>query len=176
MSFSDPMRALRHLLVNIVSRAVVKLVDDDAKMQLLQIEALKGEVRDRAERFQNYGFTSVPLPGAEAVVIFPGGQREHPLVIAVDDRRYRLKALAAGEVALYTDQGDYVHLKRDGNIEIKASTEVVLDVPLVTMTGDLTVNGTVTGETDVIADGISGKNHVHSGVQGGPSNTGAPVP
>jgi len=79
-------------------------------------------------------------------------------------------------VALYTDQGDYVHLKRNGNIAIKASTEVVLDVPLVTMTGDLTVNGTVTGAVDVIADGISGKGHVHSGVQGGPSNTGAPVP
>lgn len=34
--------------------------------------------------------------------------------------------------------------------------------------------GLITSETDVIAGGISGKTHVHGGVQGGPSDTGVP--
>jgi len=41
--------------------------------------------------------------------------------------------------------------------------------------GNVNVNGTVTASTDVIGGGKSLKSHVHSGVQGGSSNTGTPV-
>ncbi|WP_431477838.1 phage baseplate assembly protein domain-containing protein [Massilia eburnea] len=61
---------------------------------------------------RNTGFTSVPKPGAEGVVVFVGGNRDHGLVIAVEDRRFRLKGLASGEVAIYDDQGQKVHLTR----------------------------------------------------------------
>ncbi len=44
-----------------------------------------------------------------------------------------------------------------------------------TFSGDITSTGTVTGNTDVIGGGKSLKTHVHSGVQAGGSNTGAPV-
>ncbi|MEY2838928.1 MAG: hypothetical protein RJB60_1227, partial [Pseudomonadota bacterium] len=38
-----------------------------------------------------------------------------------------------------------------------------------------TVAGTLTGTTDVVFAGKSGKNHAHSGVQSGPQQSGAPV-
>lgn len=38
--------------------------------------------------------------------------------------------------------------------------------------GDITATGTITGQTDVLADGISGKSHTHPGDSGG--TTGAP--
>jgi len=44
----------------------------------------------------------------------------------------------------------------------------------VSILGDVDITGTVTVSEDVIAAGISLVNHVHGGVQGGPSNTGAP--
>jgi len=43
-----------------------------------------------------------------------------------------------------------------------------------TQTGNQSVTGLVTVSEDVIAAGISLVNHVHGGVQGGPSNTGGP--
>lgn len=106
------LRPLRTQLSNMVARAVVRLADDAKKMQVLQVVILDGETREGVERFQPYGLTSVPLDGAEAVVLAVGGRRDHLLAVVVDDRRHRKKDLAAGEVALYTDEGASVHLKR----------------------------------------------------------------
>jgi len=44
----------------------------------------------------------------------------------------------------------------------------------VSILGDVDITGLVTVSEDVIAAGISLVNHVHGGVQAGPSNTGAP--
>jgi phage baseplate assembly protein V len=123
-------------IANLVSRAIVKRVDDGKKVQALQLGLLHDETRDNVERFQNYGFTSVPLAGAEAVVLFVGGYRDHGLTVMVDDRRYRLTGLAAGEVAIYTDEGDRVVLQRGGTITVTASTKVVVDAPLVELSGN----------------------------------------
>jgi phage baseplate assembly protein V len=62
------------------------------------------------------------------VVLFAGGRRDHGLVVAVDDRRYRKKDLEAGEVALYHKDGASILLKADGSIEVtpKSGQNVVL--------------------------------------------------
>jgi phage gp45-like len=73
-----------------------------------------GETIANREYFQHYGFTSRPLPGAEIIIIREGN---HFVSIASDDRRYRV-AVEAGEVAIYTDEGDKVHFKRGKNIEV----------------------------------------------------------
>ncbi len=100
-----------------IGRCVVDLVDDSQLEQVIQAKLLDGEIRT-LERYQQYGFTSVPFARAEGICAFIGGNRDHGIVIATGDRRYRLKALAAGEVALYDDQGQKVHLKRNKEIEI----------------------------------------------------------
>lgn len=102
-------RRLRLLL----SRGVLVLVDDALKLQRVQVTLL-GDAPAWAERFQQYGYTSHPLPGAEAIVASISGARAHLVALAVDDRRYRLVGLAEGEVALYDDQGQSVHLTRAG--------------------------------------------------------------
>lgn len=132
-----------------VSRAVVQLINDGAKMQELQVLLLSDELRARVERFQNYGFTSVPLAGAEALVVSVGGSRSHPVAVAVDDRRYRKRDLQPGETAIYTDEGDYVLLKRGRVVEVKAGTKVLIDAPLAECTGDLHVMGNITCDHDI---------------------------
>jgi phage baseplate assembly protein V len=112
---------------NMVSRGVVQLVDDGTKIQTIQADLLEGETRDDIERVQNYGFTSVPKSGAEAVVIFVGGTRDHGLAVAVDDRRYRKTGLQPGEVAVYRDNGDSIVLKSDGSIEINSTGAIKLN-------------------------------------------------
>lgn len=116
-------------------RAVVKLVYDDPRMQELQVAIFSGEIRDRVERWQDYGFTSHPFPQAEAIVLALGGNTDHCAVIKVDDRRYRLKSLAEGEVSIFDDQGQAIHLKRDKTIHIYGTDHLVADVA-----EDVTVN------------------------------------
>lgn len=134
-----------------VSRGVIRLVNDSLKVQGVQIALLADETHDQVERFQNYGMTSVPLEGAEGVFLSVGGSRDHGIVIAVDDRRYRLKGLKPGEVALYDDQGQAVHLKRgkklhiygSDEVTVEAAVKVILDTPELHVTGDITSDGDI---------------------------------
>lgn len=102
-----------------IGRAVISAVDDSKNIQLMKIDLLADETKEGVERFQNYGFTSYPKAGAEGLVLFVGGDRDHGIVVNVDDRRFRLKNLAEGEVALFTDEGDKIHFKRGNVIEIQ---------------------------------------------------------
>jgi phage baseplate assembly protein V len=104
------------------TRGRMALVNDAKKLQQVQVELLADETKDDVERFQQYGFTSVPLEGAEALVVFLGGGRDHGIVFAIDDRRYRLTKLEAGDVALYTDEGTSIILTRDRTIKISCDT------------------------------------------------------
>lgn len=145
-----------------IARAILRVVDDSLPIQAVQADLLSGETRDRVERMQEYGFTSVPLPGCRGIALFVGGDRSHGAVIATEDNRYRKKGLDAGEVAIYTDEGDSIYLKRGRIIQITAANGVVVNAPTVTVASG-----------DVIASGISLVNHVHPGCQGG--TTGAPM-
>src|SRR4051812_8058086 len=119
------LQPIRRQINAIVARAVVTVITDTKKLQQLQLAVLEGETRDLCERFQEYGFTSVPLAGAEAVVLFVGGRRDHPLVIAVDDRAYRKTGLQPGECALYNHQGAYVLVKTGPGVEVNAPVNLV---------------------------------------------------
>lgn len=168
-------------LRTLIGRALINLIDDTKKCQQLQLQLLADEVRSNAENYQHYGFTSHTFAGAEAIVVFVGGDRSHPVVIATEDRRYRKKDLVEGEVALYTDEGDYVLLKRGRIVEVKAGTELRVDAPDATFTGNLHVEGEITCDGNV--SDLNGSmqemrgvynTHKHTGVQTGGGTTGNP--
>lgn len=139
-------RRLRLLL----SRGVLKLIEDGSGLQSVQVTLL-GEKPAWAERFQQYGMTSVPHGGAEALVAAVGGARAHLVAIAVDDRRYRMASLKTGEVAIYDDLGQSVHLTREGIVITGAGLPLAfVDCPLVTMDGDLEVAGEVRDHTSTM--------------------------
>lgn len=126
---ATPLDAARRIY-NHFTRGTLKKANDSPKMQEVDLDLLADESKTKVERIQNYGITSVPLPekdndSAEVVIAFIGGLRDHPVVIAIDDRRYRLKGLKDGEVALYDDQGQVVHLTRDG---LKLETPKKIDI------------------------------------------------
>ena len=186
---------MRKLRLNI-GTGLLKLVDDARKIQQVQITLLDGEVRSNVNRMQDYGFTSVPLEGAEALLAAVGGNRDHLIAIRVDDGRHRKKGLTAGEVALYSDEGDYILLKRGRiievlagtklkvtapEVEIIASTKVTITSPTVEMSGTLAVQGNITSQATITGNSVrtaSGKileSHTHGSVQNGPGITGAPT-
>lgn len=161
---------------NILARGLVALGNSASKLQSLQLRLLADEVKDNVEHLEPYGFTACPLAGAEALAGFIGGDRSHAVVIVVADRRFRLQGLKSGEVALYTDEGDFIHFKRGRIIDIetvtlniKATESVNFDTPLISTTGRIESAG------DQIAAGISQVNHAHDGVKQGTEQSGPPV-
>lgn len=108
------MSGLAERVRGMIGRAIVGLVNDAAKLQALQVTMLADQTVDEVEHFQHYGFTSVPHAGAEGIALALAGSTGHTVVINVDDRRYRVKNLASGEVVIYDDLGHQVHLTRAG--------------------------------------------------------------
>jgi phage baseplate assembly protein V len=128
------------------ARAYIAAVNDAGPIQTMRLSALlAGETPDGVARLQNYGFTSVPLAGAvDAAAVFLLGKRSLPLIIAADDRRYRVKGLDGGEVCVYTDLGQQLYLSRAGTVVKGGGLPITIqDTPSVTIQGDLLVTGKV---------------------------------
>lgn len=190
--------------IRLAFRGVVTLVKAAGAVQLVQMDALQGEQLQDAELFQHYGLTSNPPAGTMAIVLPIGGRTAHGIIIATEHGTYRLKGLASGEIALYDDQDQKVHITRAGividgagkPINIQNTPSVTMTTPIVHATGAMTIDGLLTVGGGMTINGGSGNtvngnlattgtlsnngknvgsSHAHSGVQAGGSNTGAPV-
>lgn len=162
------LQPVQRRVMNMLARGIIEATYDDKELQRLQVTLLADEVMDKVERLEEYGLSSRPLPGAEVLMASVGGDRSNGIVIRVADRRYRIKNMAAGEVALYTDEGDTIHFKRGRKIEITAgvkvkvtapeveviaSTKVKLTTPLVEASGNLSVTGSITSGGNMTSGG-----------------------
>ncbi len=112
--------ALRRRISLMIGYCVITAVDDTGGLQQLQLKALADEVMDLRARLQEYGFTSRPHPGADAILVSLGGNRTNTVVIAVDDRRYRLKLENEGDVAVYSSGENYLIMRANGDIDCRA--------------------------------------------------------
>lgn len=139
---------IKRRVMLVIGRGVLQALKDGGNMQTMQISLLDGELLDGVERVQNYGMTSVPHPGAEAAAVFLQGDRNHGLILAVDDRRYRLTGLEDGEVAMYDDQGQKVHL---GRSKTEITTGDTGNPVQIDTDGDVQV--TAGGNAEVAAEG-----------------------
>ncbi|MCW3482113.1 phage baseplate assembly protein V [Neisseriaceae bacterium JH1-16] len=151
-------------------RGVLAQVNSQSPVQLVQTDALAGERLQDSELFQHYGFTSTPLPGTMAVVLPLGGQTSHGIVVATEHGSYRLKALQPGEVALYTDEGAKIVLKRGRVIEtecdvfrvncksweVNASSKAAFTTPQLTASAELVAQGQISGNGGMAIQGGSG--------------------
>ena len=146
-----------------IGRAVLASIKDSTGIQTAQLSLLAGETKEM-ERFQNYGFTSVPIAGAEGLCVFVGGNREHGICLSLDDRAFRVKNLGQGEVAVYDSTGTKIHLKNNGEVQVVAATKVDIDSAAVEI-GDGVLEKVFKAETFQAFFNA----HVHVG------NLGAPV-
>ncbi len=108
---------LQRSLSRLWSRAIVQGVNSAIACQQVDVAMIAGETKAGMEYLEPYAFTSTAHSGAEGVALFLSGDRSHGIVINVADRRHRLKGLQRGEVAIYTDEGDSIVLKRGRLIE-----------------------------------------------------------
>lgn len=164
---------LRRGLGLMLGRAVINLVNDAGDLQLIQVSRLADETADGLERFGEYGLTSNPPAGSEAIVASMGGVRSHGIVIAVENRQWRFKGLPAGGVAMYDDQGQVFKMTTAGTelittlpITVHSTASVAINAPDVTVTADtatvdadtvhLTGDGQLDGDCNVNGNCVLG--------------------
>lgn len=147
-----------------VARAVVRGMDESGGLRRLNISILADEVKDGVEHFEAYGISSRPLPDAEALVVFLGGNRDHAVALSVTDRRYRPKDLEPGEVVIFDDQEQEIRIKRDGIFITTTRPDgvnITTTKATVTATGDVSVDSAT--KVVVVAP------EIHLGGEGGPA-------
>lgn len=176
---------LQRGLARLWSRAVVQRLNSTPACQQVDFAMIAGDTKAGMEYLEPYGFTSTAHSGAEGVALFLAGDRSHGIVINVADRGYRLKGLKSGEVAIYTDEGDSIVLKR-GRL-IKATTEtfilnakgkVVINTALIGTPGAIKAEKSITSTAEV-QDKVGSlstmkkqyNSHAHSGDSGGMTGT-----
>ena len=120
----DAIRRLWHRVQSIVARARLPLVDDAGPIQLVQTRIIGDEVKDKVPRMAEYGFSSNPPTGSDAIVLFLAGERSSGVVIATGNQRYRFKGLASGDVVVHDDRGRHVLFSADGII-VEGNTDPI---------------------------------------------------
>jgi phage gp45-like len=138
-------------VTHFAQRFTLNKADSDPMLQTLTIDGMNSEGRKDVEQFQNFGFTATPLPrdeqekqgqqqqggggdvggkgeqmkgpAAEGVARYIGGQRNHPVIFGIDDRRHRPMGLKPGENAQYDDQGQMTLLRRNGTYVVSLDSE-----------------------------------------------------
>ena len=151
-------RATHRRVMNMVARGVLATSDDERGMQNVQVSLLRDEAKTAVERMQNYGFSSNAPADSEVLVVFVGGGRDHGVIVATDDRASRFTGLAAGEVAIYTNEGDSIVLKRGNIVEVTTRTLIVnaedaieIEAPEIRIKGDLAIDGNLTATGSISA-------------------------
>ncbi|HBC0038460.1 TPA: phage baseplate assembly protein [Salmonella enterica] len=152
-------------------RVVTGTVDSSTKVQLLQLGGLAGEQLDGAEYFQHYGLTSSPPPGSMGIAVPLNGHTSHTVVVATEHGAYRLTELKPGEVALYTDEGAKIVLKRGrviehecdvyrvkcNSFEVEAKDSAGFITPRLTASEQLIAEGKISGNGGMAIKGGKGK-------------------
>lgn len=163
-----------------ITKVIVDSVQDSKNIQLVKISGLEGEVMDNVERLQNYGFTSNPPKDSEGLIVCIGGNKDHPVLIAVDNGTSRKMGLSTGEVAFYQANGSFVILKNNGDIQLVPKSGKIDIVGDTVSSGDvIDKNGSLDDlrtQFNSFADPTSG--HIHTTPSGpsGPPVASPPTP
>ncbi|MGF6978944.1 phage baseplate assembly protein V [Paraburkholderia sp. JPY465] len=144
-------------IVRSLSRGRLTRIDDSGVVQLVQMQLSENETRDSTPRLAEYGFQSNPPAGSDAVAVFLAGKRSNGIVIACGSQQYRMRGLKSGEVALSDNIGQSVYLTASGIVVngggnpvlVTDTPTITLDSPTVHCTGNLNVDGNITGQKEI---------------------------
>ena len=102
------------------------MVTDSLQRQGLQLKVLADETADDdVERFQNYGHTSVPPAGSEAIVLGIGGARAGLVAIAVKTSQCAPKTWRPVTTACTIWKVTASSCAKTGSLELEAKTVII---------------------------------------------------
>ncbi|WP_429497013.1 phage baseplate assembly protein V [Robbsia andropogonis] len=142
---------------NVISRGRISYVDDSGPVQRVQIKVNGLDILPDRLRVMDFGFSSNPPIGTDAVVAHIAGERLDGAVVGTNHQQSRPTGLLPGESVVYSEDGKRIYITQGGGIVIDAKGQdvVVNDAANVTWTcsGDFTLN--VGGKFKVVAPGGS---------------------
>ncbi|WP_245964793.1 phage baseplate assembly protein V [Trinickia dinghuensis] len=169
-------------------------VNDEGGVQLLQAQINGLETIDNLKRVAEFGFTSVPPQGSDVAIVFVGGDRSSGLVIATNHQGSRPTGLQPGETTIFTADGKQIYLTAGGGIKvlanaqpvevdnativtINASAEMVMNTPLLKVSGDI-IDNYETNTDNMAGMRTKYNSHKHNveNVQGGESTIESDIP
>ncbi|MBB5462869.1 phage baseplate assembly protein V [Paraburkholderia sp. Cpub6] len=172
----DQLNRLARRILLLMARGTIALVDDTKGVQTLQVRLNPLELIPDVPRYAEYGFTSNPPAGSQSLIAFKNGDRNDGFVIATSNAKYRMTALASGEIAIHDNKGQSVYLSASGivvngggnPITLTNAPEVIADTPLLKCKGDILDNyetntRTVAGMREVANSHVHPINDVQTG-------------
>jgi len=184
---SKTIAPLKRKIILSIAHGLIEATKDSGDLQFIQATYLEGETKNDVRKMHHFGFSSHAPKGSECIAVSVAGNREASVIIATENREFRFKNLGEGEVAIYSKDGDYIHLKDGNAIDIKtktltidaedevtvntktanvnASTGANITAPLTKIDGNLEVTGTSKLTGDVTAEAsVNATQNVTAGV------------
>ncbi len=166
---------IKRRIISMVTRAIVVDVIEDLQRQAIQIAGESNESGDNIERFQQYGFSSVPPNGSEAILAALNGNLGKRIAIAVEKKELRPQGDSL-DVFIYHAEGHSIQLTKDGKCIISV-TDAILEAtssftiisPETLIQGPLHVTGGISTDLGIFATGAiqSGSSITAAGIVGG---------
>lgn len=187
------MNQIINKLKSMIVRGTILSVNDTGSRQEVTAKLSLGETKDRIERIEQFGFSSVPPSGAAGVFLEVAATRSRMVCIGDSHYTHCPRGKQIGESIQYDAFGQFIHLQASGVIEINASGQLVIkaptkvlietaeleiqatskvrmETPLLEITGDIKDNcdasGTTMGEMRNTYN-----THTHDGDSGGTTGT-----
>lgn len=186
---SKTIAPLKRKVLLSIAHGIIEATKDDGDLQFIQATYMADETKNDVRKMHHFGFSSHAPKGSECIAVSVAGNREASVIIATENREFRFKNLGEGEVAIYSKDGDYIHLKDGNAIDIKtktltidAETSVNINTPVVNISDDLnvggeaTVTGDITAESNVDVTGnVTAVGNVQGAVVTGTTSVGGPT-
>ncbi len=188
--------SLYRRILLLIGRGRIATISDYGPVQKMQVKFLNLETHDNLPRLAEFGFSSNPPSGSDAVVAFLGGDRSNGVVVATGHQPSRPTGLLPGESMLYSQDGKHVYMTAAGGIVVEAKnqavvvndalsvtinsgttitlnapTSIIANTPLLKVSGDIIDNFSSNGHTMAQMRSIyNGHTHPVNGIQTGLSN------
>lgn len=165
----------------VISRGRITYSSDAGNVQLLQVRLNARETRDNLPRLAEFGLATRPPTGADVIVVYPAGDRSNGVVIATGHQATRPLGLQEGESQLYDQWGKSIYLTESAGIVIEAqgaavtvnnattvtinaTDSVVMNTPLLKVSGDIEAGGNISDSVrSMAADREIYDGHTHAG-------------
>ena len=121
-------------------RASVSELDATGSQHLAKLKGLKGEELDKVPRIKEFGFSSRPPAGAEAMILALGGRSDRAMVLGIDHKDHGPRDLGVGQTAIYDAHGNVISLV-EREIRMVGATSITLKAPVIIIDGLVRLGG-----------------------------------
>ena len=161
----ESIQRLYQRILHAIGRGRITTGNDTGGVQVQQVRLGPDEIKDGVPRLAEFGLTSMPPVGSDAVLVFIGGET---MLYSQDGKSVYITA--AGGIIVEA-KGQAVTVNNATTVTINAATKVRMVTPLLEVTGDIIDNaGTNTNNLAQMRAIFNAHKHTVSNIAAGSSS------